>query len=117
MLVAPMSAIRDRCLETCTVTELRSERDDFSGWRDRGHGDENATVGLSASPRQEVAIPITRVPLYPLLGDCCVYTSLKVAVPHFKKLMSPENTGDRNFVLGENRQDLPRGMIIRIFHV
>ena len=62
--------------------------------------------GLPPIRREDVAVSVPLVALYPSLGDGRVDTPLKVAVPHLKELMPPENARDRDFVLGEHCKNL-----------
>jgi len=49
--------------------------------------------------------------LYPSLGNRSIDSALEIAVPNLKELVSPENARDSDFVPGEHRQNLPRGVV------
>jgi hypothetical protein len=51
--------------------------------------------------------------LNPPLRNGCVNSALKVAVADLKELVPPQDASDGNFVFREDREDLPRCMLIR----
>ena len=63
---------------------------------------------LSTIGREDVAVPVPLVALYPSFGNGRIFTALEVVVSDLKEVMSPENTRDGYSVFGEHRKNLTR---------